>query len=230
MATNPAAPAAPTNFTLDEWLAFAATNNLDDARIYDFLSEPLPPGTVTRWLARIDRITNAVKPSGVTAAKWRGRKNQIKGRAFEQMLAAVLRSVRFFSSWENVGTTTNEIDLLVQVGIGCQVSPVLRQWGSHFICECKLVNKGVNATWIGKLNTVLELHHSEVGVLVSAKGRPQGKVKTQMHILSIKSPPRIIISVNLDDLVECENGQNFLRLISTRFIETVSGAAGLITQ
>jgi hypothetical protein len=115
-------------------------------------------------------------------------------------MASVLKSVRSFKSWSNVSTSTNEIDLLVEVGITCQVSPVIRQWGSHFVCECKLVDKGVNATWVGKLNTVLELHHAEVGVLISAKGPPKGKVKTQIQFLTFKTPPSVIVCISLEDL------------------------------
>jgi hypothetical protein len=98
------------------------------------------------------------------------------------------------------------------------------------VCECKLVNKGINATWIGKLNSVLELHGSEVGVLVSSHGAPRGKVKTQIHMHAFKTPPRVIVCISLDELKECENGKNLLRLISTRYIEAKSGATALITQ
>ncbi len=218
------------NFTLDQWLAWGTQNNIDDPKIYDFLSPPLPAGSITRWLTRIERINNASKPNGVTATEWRGRKSHIKGHAFERMLRVVLRSVRFFHSWQNVGTTTNEIDLLVELGIGSDGSPVLKQWGSHFIVECKLVNKSFNSTWVDKLNTVLELHHSEVGLLVGSHGLPKGKLKTAIHILSFKTPPRVIVCINIDDLIACENGQNFLRLITRRYLETKTGAAQLITQ
>ena len=146
------------------------------------------------------------------------------------MISLIIRSVPSFSVWKNVTTTTNEIDILVKVGLTIQVSPVIRQWGSHFLCECKLVNKGVNATWIGKLNSVLELHGSEVGVLVSSKGAPKGRAKTQIHMHAFKTPPRVMVCISLDELKECENGKNFLRLISTRYVEAKSGAAALIVQ
>src|SRR5215472_3299565 len=48
--------------------------------------------------------------------------------------------------------------------------------------------------------------------------------------LSFKTPPHVIICINIDDLIACENGANFLRLISTRYIEAKTGAAQLITQ
>jgi len=224
------ASADTSKFTLDKWIEMAATNGIDDDRIYEYLSPPLPPNSISRWLSRIQRIENALKPSDCTPAEWSGKKNRLKGRAFEAMMGRVLKSVRSFSTWKNIATTTNEIDLLVEIGLGVQVSPVIRQWGSHFICECKLVNQGVNATWIGKLNSVLELHHSEVGLLVSSKGPPRGKAKIQIYVYAFKTPPRVMICISLDDLKECENGRNFLRLISTRYIETKTGAAGLISQ
>jgi hypothetical protein len=231
MATNPTPQVSPTNnLTLDKWIEFALKNDIDDDLIYSYLCPPLPPNSVSRWLTRIERIEKATKPKGTSAAKWSGKKNRLKGRAFEGMINLIIGIVPSFSVWKNVTTTTNEIDLLVKVGLNIQMSPVIRQWGSHFLCECKLVNKGVNATWIGKLNSVLELHGSEVGILVSSQGPPKGKVKTQIHMHAFKVPPRVIVCISLDELKECETGKNFLRLISTRYVEARTGAAGLITQ
>jgi hypothetical protein len=230
MEMTPTAQGLPDNLTLDQWIEFALQNNINDDLIYSYLSPPLAPNSVSRWLARIERIEKAARPHGTPAAKWSGKKNRLKGRAFEMMISSIIRSVPSFSVWKNVTTTTNEIDLLVKVGLAIQMSPVIRQWGGHFVCECKLVNKGVNATWIGKLNSVLELHASEVGVLVSSKGAPKGKAKTQIHMHAFKIPPRVMVCISLDELKQCENGQNFLRLISTRYIEARSGAAALIVQ
>lgn len=231
MATDPVPQVSPTNnLTLDQWIEFALKNNIDDDVIYSYLCPPLPPNSVSRWLVRIERIENAVRPKGFSAAKWSGKKNRLKGRAFEGMIKLIIGTVPSFSIWKNVTTTTNEIDLLVKVGLTIQMSPVVRQWGSHFLCECKLVNKGVNATWVGKLNSVLELHGSEVGVLISSQGPPKGRVKTQIHMHAFKVPPRVIVCISLAELMECEKGTNFLRLLSTRYIEAKTGATALITQ
>ncbi len=205
-------------------------NNINDDLIYGYLCPPLPPNCVSRWLARIERVETARRPTGKTAAEWSGKKNRIKGRMFEMMIKSVIKTIPSLTVWKNVTTTTNEIDLLVKIGLTIQLSPIIRQWGSHFLCECKLVNKGINATWVGKLNSVLELHGSEVGVLVSSKGPPRGKVKTQIHMHAFKVPPRVIVCVSLDELRDCENGQNLLQLISTRYIEAKSGASALISQ
>lgn len=230
MATTSTPQGSPGNLTLEQWIEFALNNNINDELIYSYLSPPLPANSVSRWLTRIERIEKAARPRGVSRAVWSGKKNRLKGRAFESMIGLIIRSVPSFDVWKNVTTTTNEIDLLVKVGLAIQVSPIVRQWGSHFLCECKLVKQGVNATWIGKLNSVLELHGSEVGVLVSSQGAPRGKVKTQIHMHAFKTPPRVIVCISLNELKECENGKNFLRLISTRYIEAKSGATALITQ
>jgi hypothetical protein len=219
-----------TNFTLEQWIEFALRNKVDEDSIYQYLSPPLPPKSVTKWLARIQRIESAARPKGVSAQAWQGKRSRLKGRAFESLMQTVIKSVPSFTVWKNVTTTTNEIDLLVKVGLTIQVSPIVREWGSHFLCECKLVNSSINATWVGKLNSVLELHNSEVGILVSAHGAPKGKVKTQIHMHAFKTPPRIIVCISLAELQECENGRNFLHLLSTRYVEAKTGATGLITQ
>jgi hypothetical protein len=229
MGTQNATPGPNGNFNLQQWLEMAVTNDVDDIAIYEFLCPPLPPKFVTRWLQRIQKIEDAPRPNGVSVAVWRGKKSKIKGHAFEKLIGSILRTIRFFTSLKNVATTTNEIDVLVEIGMGCQISPVIREWGSHFICECKLVPEGINATWIGKLNTVLETHKAKVGVLVAAKGPPKGKVKTQIHVLAVKAQPCVIVCVSLDDLKTCEAGTNFLRLITTRYLEVETGALALIS-
>ena len=64
--------------------------------------------------------------------------------------------------------------------------------------------------------------------LVAAKGPPKGKVKTQIHILTLKTQPSTIVCVSLDDLEDCQNGGSFLRLIATRYLEVRTGAGALI--
>ena len=71
-------------------------------------------------------------------------------------LSLVLQLPLFWWFWD---------DVVGQHATVCSVSPVIRQWGSHFIVECKLVNKSFNSTWVDKLNTVLDLHHCEVDKL-----------------------------------------------------------------
>src|ERR1700728_3163410 len=147
MATTPTDQPAPGNLTLEQWIDFAQKNNINDVLIDRFLCPPLPPNTVSRWLSRIERIEKAARPKGTPAAEWSGRKSRLKGRAFESMVQSIIKSVPSFSVWKNVTTTTNEIDLLVKVGSTIPVSPIIRQWGTHFLCECKLVDKSINATW-----------------------------------------------------------------------------------
>lgn len=223
-------PVVAGNLTLEQYIEFALTNDIDDDLIYGYLCPPLPPNAVSRWLERIELIESRTRPQGTSAASWNGKKSRIKGLAFERMIASILRNVTSFALWKNVGTSTNEIDLLVKIGPAIQISPVIRQWGSHFVCECKMVKQGINATWVGKLNSVLELHGSTVGLLVSSQGAPKGKVKTQIHMHAFKTPPRVIVCISLDELKECENSQNLLRLISTRYIEAKTGATALIVQ
>jgi hypothetical protein len=113
-------PGSPGNLTLDQWIDFALKNNVDDALIYGYLSPALPANSVSRWLARIERIENAARPKGTQATVWSGRKSKLKGLAFESMMRAVFASVPSFTVWKNVATTTNEIDLLVKIGLAVQ--------------------------------------------------------------------------------------------------------------
>jgi hypothetical protein len=123
MATSSPIPSSPGNLTLDQWIDFALNNQVSDDLIYNYLSPPLPANSVSRWLVRIERIEKATRPATVPAASWNGKKNKVKGDAFEALMRTVVRSVPSFTVWKNVTTTTNEIDLLVKIGLAIQVSP-----------------------------------------------------------------------------------------------------------
>jgi hypothetical protein len=214
--------------TLQDALDFMLRNQVDDAKIYSFLSMPLNRAAIKFWLTRIDRINVMVRPSGVAKKVWEGRKNRVRGKCFEKLSGVMLKAVRPFTSWHSVNTTTNELDWLVQVGPTGQHVPALRQWGTHFICECKFTHDFVTVTWIDRLNTVLQTHSASVGVLMSSKGmtnRGRGvAAKNQMRLLAAMTPSRTIISVDTTDIHACANGHNFLQLLAQRYIEARIGA------
>ena len=70
MATTSTPQGSLGNLTLEQWIEFALKNTLNDELIYSYLSPPLPANSVSRWLARIDRIEKAARPKGVSRAAW----------------------------------------------------------------------------------------------------------------------------------------------------------------
>jgi hypothetical protein len=214
--------------SFEQALEYMNTQQVDDAKIYSFLSQ-VDTARVACWLSRLDRVVAAKKPDdpSITDKKWTGRKNAIKGKIFERLVGAILCGIKGFDTWKDVTTTTNQLDMLVHLGPTAQFSPALREWGTHFICECKFEDKAIGVTWIGKLNTVLQSHLARVGVFVSrrgiANGGPGKKARNLIRTLALMTPSRFILSLDRPDLERCIAGQNLAELLSRKYVGTKIG-------
>lgn len=220
-----------TQVTVPQLLRFLTQHQIDDEKIYQFLCGSLATPRYTQLLGRIKLVVKAAKPKGVSSATWQGRQSKIKGAIFEELIALVLKVAEPFEAWKNVITTTSEIDIFVKLGPSALIIPSLREWGTHFICECKFSSDYVSLQWVTNLNTVLQTHNAHVGVLFSTRGRTtQGNGKKAVHqieILSVMTPARFIVCVDLWDLEVCANGYNFLKLLSHRYLEAKASAGRL---
>jgi hypothetical protein len=222
---------ASTGVTVDELLEFLVQHQLDDDKIYAFLCGSLNTARFRQLVHRIEIVVKAQQPAAVSKATWRGRQSKIKGRIFERLIEMILKVVEPFKTWANVNTTTSELDVLVQIGPSGGIIPSLREWGTHFICECKFGYEHVSLQWVTNLNTVLQSHNANVGVLFSTRGTTmQGNGKRAVHqieILSVMTPAKFIVCVDLWDLKVCANGSNLLRLLSQRYMEAKASAGKL---
>jgi hypothetical protein len=220
-----------SSFTLDEWLDFGRRNNINDARIYDFLTGTIDQAAIDQRIAEINEIDVRPNPGGFTRQGWEGERNRLKGAAFEALGGLVLQTVRPFHAWHNIQTTTNEIDWLIELGPLAQHLPVMRDWGTHCICECKVGSQAVNVSWIGKLNTLMQTSGVSVGLLlckksIGTRGRASS-ARIQLQILAAMTPSRVIICIDLEEMRNALAGRSFLQLIGRRFIELKVGANSL---
>lgn len=217
--------------TLEEWLEFGRRHNLDDRRIYEYLTGPIDQAAIDAAVAKIDEINNMAKPRGISAKSFESLKNQQKGDQFEKLVGAVLKSVKPFESWNKVGTPLNELDWLVALGPTAVHHPAMREWGTHFICECKFGAQNVSVSWTGKLNTVLETHGATVGFLMSSRGiATRGRataVRYQLQMLAAKTPSRVIVCLSTEEIRASLANRKFLQLITHRYVEAKVGAAPL---
>lgn len=223
--------ASTTGLTVDALLQFLLQHQIDDDKIYKVLCAPLQYVRYIQLVDRMGRVVNSKAPAGVSKAEWQGRQSRIKGRLFEKLIVLVLTAVEPFTAWTNVNTTTSELDILVQIGASGAIIPSLREWGTHFISECKFSSDYVSIQWITNLNTVLQTHNAIVGVLFSSRGTTMaGNGKRAVHqieMLSVMTPARFIVCVDLWDLKVCANGFNFLKLLSHRYLEAKANAGRL---
>jgi len=228
---NVPATGSATGLTVDDLLKFLLQHEIDDEKIYRVLCGSLQNARYRQLVSRMKRVVKSQKPVGVSKAEWQGRQSRVKGRIFEKLIALVLRAVVPFKTWANVNTTTSELDILVQIGPSGAIIPSLREWGTHFISECKFSNEYVSIQWVTNLNTVLQTHNASVGVLFSTRGTTtQGNGRRALHqieVLSVMTPSRFIVCVDLWDLEVCANGFNFLTLLSQRYLEAKASAGRL---
>ncbi|MGA8761373.1 MAG: restriction endonuclease [Candidatus Sulfotelmatobacter sp.] len=229
MVTQPIAPIGAV--TAQDLLRFMVDNHIDSTQIFDILCSHLNQQEYRRVLAEIDAINASQKPPDLSKAAWEGQNNQAKGHLFEELMEIILRSVEPFTSWNNVHTSTSEIDILVQLGPTGLLLPALREWGTHVLCECKFSHDSVSIQWVTNLNTVLQTHNTTVGLLFTTRGlsaRGNGaRAKRQIEILSVMTPARFIVCLNGDDLKLCAEGFNFLRLLSQRYMEVKANTGRL---
>ena len=216
--------------TLERWLTFMEQNNIDDDRIYANLAK-IDSVRLKKWLSRLDRVEQLKCGPSKKRKEFEGQRSRVKGALYEKIVDTVVRGVSCFQSWTNVQSSTNELDILVVLGPRAVFIPALRKWGSHCICECKYHTSYVKTDWVTKLNTVLQTHNANVGVLFSRKGLsrggPSARVRHQLQLLAVSAQARFIVCFSREDLVECTNGTNFLRLLVSRFVEMQIGAEKL---
>lgn len=97
-----------------------------------------------------------------------------KGRALEALVAQLLKmSGNIFNVVQNVCTTTNEIDQVIQLnqkGRSLLAAGLLPGRYECFLGECKNYNKTVSVTYVGKFFSLLKVHSIKTGIMFTYHG------------------------------------------------------------
>ncbi len=100
--------------------------------------------------------------------------------------------------------------------------------GDPLLCECKSENVHVRVAWVDAMGTKIQTHGAHVGVILSQKGvgrtGNQRRAAEQIRLLSLAPPPRVVLSIDQQDVNFCIGGGNFLQLLSNRYVEAKAGA------
>jgi len=109
------------------------------------------------------------------------------------------------------------------------IVPAFRDWGTHFICECKFHDKGVSVEWIQKLESLLGTHGSKVGLLISKKPISKGTRGNIPHMLQLFAMKgTYILCLSREDLDKCAAGDGIIQILVDRYISIQMGIAFLI--
>jgi hypothetical protein len=206
-------------------LAFAKDNN-DLATVCRGLCKPIDTKRFNDIQARIDRIVVA-KRSATSKKKrklWNSQQNRLKGRLFEKLVGVVLDSCSVFDAHHSVQTSTNELDWLVLLGPFHVFVPVMRTWGTHFICECKMTRTALTTGWVTRLYALTQTHNTRVAVLLTAKEAGNkgnnSRTITAIREYSLIPSPGFILRISLDELITCAVlGQSILEIISEKYMQ-----------
>lgn len=234
MSSLGAAPQSPVAIDPDSLMFFI--QHLNDHDDYDdLLYQHLAPVDTARLRTLIDRLERveglATPRPGESARKFSGRKSVTKGKIYERLIGKLCEGVRAFSTMQDVTTDLNQLDVLITFGpLGFNSLP-FKDWGTHCICECKFHSGGFDGEWLHKLQSVLQLHGAKVGMLFSRKGISNtgagAKLKNKLHFMAGRFPPSIILTMDWDDLKQCADGTNFVKLLNQRYVETLAGVKRL---
>lgn len=200
---------------------------VENDAIYAYLSS-VDGALLSNQIATFRAIDAETPPAGQSrheTKQWSSAKHQRKGLAFEAILGTLLMpGGRCFTSWQRLQTDTNEIDYLVALEPKSGIIPVLREWGTHFICECKST-EAFSTTWLEKLFAILNFNAAKVGLVLSKKRPSKHGNGARAHSTILRSAilGRILLTFDLEDVESCANGTNFLLLLRDRYIEVRTG-------
>lgn len=147
-----------------------------------------------------------------------------KGKSLESIVSFILNKSVVFEIYENVRTSTNEVDLLIRFNRrGNYLSAQgLLSFEPNFLCECKNYNKSIDVTWIGKFYSLIKVSKNSLGILFSYHGlsgngwnHASGLVK-KIYMSDEKSIK--IIDFNINDFEKIANGESFISLISNKIL------------
>ncbi|KGN01214.1 hypothetical protein IRP63_05520 [Clostridium botulinum] len=168
----------------------------------------------------------------------RGKLSNEKGTVLEELTKILIKGTSILKTYGNVGTATNEIDVIVAKNYkGERIMSMLKkeslfvEFENYMICECKNYNKKIPATWVGKFFTLLKTcGECPIGIIFSYKGLSgNARSWTDAHGLtkilhSISHKKYYIIDFNYDDFKKIAKGYNFFEILKEKKLSLSIGA------
>lgn len=145
-----------------------------------------------------------------------------KGKALEDIVSYVIDKSTVFEVYENVRTSSNEIDLLTRLNRRGRMfaSDGFLSFDSNFLCECKNYNKKIDVTWVGKFYSLIKVTRNNIGILFSyhgltGKGWNHATGLTKKIFLTDENNAKII-DFNIDDFNQLSKGISFIQIINDK--------------
>lgn len=149
-----------------------------------------------------------------------------KGKTLEEIVSFLLHKSAVFEVYENVRTSTNEIDLLTRLSPKGEyfLQQGLLNFERAFLCECKNYDKGIDVTWVGKFFSLLKVSQNSLGIIFSFHGlKGRGGWNSALGLtkkiyLSDKDDVKII-DFNIKDFEAIASGASFIKIIKDKIFD-----------
>lgn len=218
---------APADSSLASVIDYLSKNAVTDASVWNFLDRT-DRVRLGQLLLDVDAVDAMVYDKlihvGKSKKQFEAEKSAKKGKLFEQVAETLLANISCFGVRADISTATNQLDLLVALGPWSGVVPAFREWGTHFICECKFHDKGVAVDWVEKLHSILGTHGAKVGVLISKKPISKGTRGNINHLLQLFAlNGKFVLSLSRADLDKCVAGEGIIQMLVDRYMAVQLG-------
>lgn len=151
-----------------------------------------------------------------------------KGKALEKIATFILHSGNIFQVYNNITTSTNELDQLVRANNYGKIlysNDIIDKRLKNFIGECKNYHKKVSVTYVGKVCGLLQNTQNKICILFSYHGITGkgwndacGLIK-KFYLSKEKGEERFcIIDFNIKDFEKIQQGSNLLQIIEDKIL------------
>lgn len=151
-----------------------------------------------------------------------------KGDALEKIASFVLNSGNIFEVYNNIRTSTNEVDQLVRTNVKGKLlnsKGIIDSRLNGFIGECKNYDSKVSVTHVGKVCSLLSTTENKICILFSYYGvtgrgwtNSSGLIRKFYLSKEQKGDRYCIIDFNIKDFESIREGNNFLQIIHDKIL------------
>lgn len=151
-----------------------------------------------------------------------------KGNALENIASFIIKSSNIFDVYNNIRTSTNELDQLVKTNTNGKVllsNGIIDKRLKNFIGECKNYKDKVSVTYVGKVCSLLSTTQNKICILFSYYGvsgknweDASGLIR-KFYLSKEKEEERFcVIDFNINDFVSIQKGNNILQIVEDKML------------
>lgn len=191
-------------------------------QIYDYLSVT-NTDRLAQWIARLSRVRDfEVKGNSKEARALRGKKSNLIGRIFEELVRTILDGCNALRHDGNIRSTTSEIDFRIVIEPSGLCIPMLKDNGTHAIGEAKCLVSGVKTEWFNELAGILTTHSATLAILFTASPPKKLNTNHRQALALLAAKDHRVVPVGLTQINEVASGGNFLKILSEQYIRVTT--------